>query len=85
MAHNIALTTPLVIDNINLLLEQLSLVISPNQSVILDLSIVPNIDSAGIALLVELKKIAKKNQCALQFINPTIDIKNLCQLYQVVL
>ena len=71
--------------NIAKLLPALKRLIFANKILALDLSDVINIDSAGIAFLIELKNIATNKACSLTFINPSTQINNLCQLYKITL
>ncbi len=48
-----------------------------------DLSEVKHIDSAGIAMLLELRNIAFQLQCQLKFINSNNVIERLSKLYKV--
>ena len=66
-------------------LPVLKRIIFANKDVTFDLSNVSNIDSAGIAFLIELKNTAANKSCNLVFINPSTQINNLCQLYKITL
>lgn len=77
------LTTPLVISNIASQLKILTQTICTSKEVNIDLSKLPDIDSAGIAMLLELKHIAKIQKCNLIISNPTSFILRLCDLYKI--
>jgi ABC-type transporter Mla MlaB component len=71
--------------NVKVQLEKWSKIILDTKKLDMDLLNLTKIDTSGIALLLELKKIAKKHNCRLNFINQTEQLKKLCQLYQVTL
>ena len=71
--------------NIATQLPVLKRLIFANSQLIFDLSDVNNIDSAGIAFLIDLKNIAANKACSLEFTNPSTQIINLCQLYKITL
>ena len=73
----------LIASNIAIQLPPLKRLVLANLNLTFDLSNVTNIDSAGIAFLVELKNIAKINKCNLVFTNPSTQINHLCQLYKI--
>ncbi|MFN8769880.1 MAG: lipid asymmetry maintenance protein MlaB [Neisseriaceae bacterium] len=64
-------------------LKNVSLVLDKTDNLVIDLSNISSIDSAGIALLIELKNIAKQKNKQLFYNNPTEDITRLCKLYRV--
>ena len=76
---------PLLITTVAALLKQTLKHIASSSKLDIDLSNVPDIDSAGIAFLLELKAIAKQKNCHLIFSNTPTNIDKLCQLYQVTL
>lgn len=64
-------------------LNQASMLLNNVDNLHIDLNNITHIDSAGIALLIELKSIAKQQNKQLFYDNPTPDILRLCKLYQV--
>lgn len=79
------LQAPLIITNVSALLKQITKQIKPQSTLDINLSEVPNIDSAGIAFLLQLKSIAVDKNCHLSFSNAPDYISRFCQLYQVTL
>lgn len=75
----------LLIENSKEQLSKLSQLVSKEKQLQLNLSNITSIDSAGIALLIEIKQLARKNNCALTYTYPTALIENLCQLYKITL
>ena len=75
----------ILVTNIAAQLPVLKRLIFTNKNVTFDLSNVNNIDSAGIAFLIELKNTATNKSCNLVFTNPSTQINNLCQLYKITL
>lgn len=73
----------LVISNINNYLKEFSNTISKSPELTFDLSNISDIDSAGLAFLLELKKLAKQANCSLKFINSNDQVERLCQLYKI--
>lgn len=79
-----ALTAPLTSKTVSNQFKQLAKLIATSSTLMLDLSEVANIDSAGLALLVELKNLAQGKQCKLSFHKSEI-VERLCQLYKIIL
>ncbi|MCE2706146.1 MAG: STAS domain-containing protein [Proteobacteria bacterium] len=77
------MSSKLLINNISKELNTLSDLIIKNDSLQINLEHVDHIDSAGIALFIELKQIAQTHGKNISFINLTSSITKLCQLYQV--
>ena len=77
--------TPLIISTVGTLYKNILGVIAKTKSLELDLSLVTNVDSAGVAFLLELKSIAKQNGCKLNFTKTPDIIEHFCQLYKVTL
>lgn len=75
--------TAMIKGNILSELKKISGIISINNVIDIDLDNIVSIDSAGIALFIELKNIAACQSKRLNFLNPTPDILRLCQLYRV--
>ncbi len=74
---------PLIIANIALLLKSMTKLLAASKQLSIDLSTVSNIDSSGVALLLELKAVAHHQHCQLNFTNTPEVVKKFCQLYQV--
>ncbi len=83
--HNYKLTSALLINNVTKLLRQFNKDIKSESSITLDLSNVSNIDSAGLAFLIELKANCMHNNCKINFLSPSEPIINFCKLYQITL
>lgn len=83
--ESIKLHDALVISTVSNLLNPLSKQIISAEELDIDLSIVKNIDSAGIAFLLELKSKAKQEKCKISFTNIPYVVNRLCQLYQITL
>lgn len=77
------LTSSLLISNANQLLEEYTKYIQKDGSIILDLADASNIDSAGIAFLVELKALSKERNCKISFINISAPVVTFAKLYQL--
>lgn len=75
----------LLIDNINRLLKSLTKLINTSSMLNIDLSAVVNVDSAGIAFLLEAKAIAKQRKCQVHFSHIPEVVDKFCQLYRVTL
>jgi ABC-type transporter Mla MlaB component len=54
-----------------------------NRGLDIDLSTISRVDSSGIALLVELKNMAKRHNWQLNYLSPTSEILKLCSLYSL--
>lgn len=70
----------LLISNVMSIRKEILQMIANNQKIDLDMSDIKEIDSAGIALLIELKLTGRIN-----FINQSNPVLNLCQLYKVII
>ena len=79
------LSGQLLISNVNQQLGQLTKLIAECNGLKIDLSGITNIDSAGVAFLLELKSVARQKKCKLSFINLPELVDKFCQLYQVTL
>ena len=79
------LSGQLLISNVNQQLSLLTKLITTNNAIKIDLSGINNIDSAGVAFLLELKSVARQNNCTLNFVNLPDAVDKFCQLYQVTL
>jgi ABC-type transporter Mla MlaB component len=79
------LGSSLLINNVHQLLNQFSRKIMPGKLLRIDLADVCNIDSAGLAFLVELKVCARKKNSTIEFINLSEPVTRFCQLYQLTL
>ena len=77
------LEQPLVTHNISNIYKQLFRLIKKYKQLKLDLSVIKNIDSSGLALLLELKSMAAKEKCNLSINTDNHIIMRLCQLYKV--
>lgn len=73
----------LIIKNIPSLYAKFVATIDQGQNLTLDLSGVTEVDSSGIALLIELKQLAQKKNCILTIDNPSSAILRLCNLYKI--
>jgi ABC-type transporter Mla MlaB component len=69
----------IIVTQITKLLKQINQKIDETNNITFDLSNVKLIDSAGVALLVYLKSKYQN----VKFLNSTIQIDNLCQLYKI--
>ena len=69
--------------NVNQILDQILAQLKTVESLNLDCSQVVNIDSAGIALLLELKSVAIKQNKQLDLQNISTSIRALCELYTI--
>ena len=69
----------IIVDQVPLVLKQISKELTVIDGTSFDLSQLTTIDSAGIALLAYLKS----NYKGINFLNPTTQIANLCQLYKI--
>ena len=54
-----------------------------NEKVEVNLENITDIDSAGIAMLIELRNFADTNGSKISFIHPSADVMRLCQLYRI--
>ncbi|MBP9742478.1 MAG: STAS domain-containing protein [Burkholderiales bacterium] len=75
----------LLLNNINGLLKLITKLINSTPVLNIDLSAVVNVDSAGIAFLLELKAIAKQKKCQVNFTHIPDVVDKFCQLYKVAL
>ncbi|MBX9598617.1 MAG: STAS domain-containing protein [Burkholderiales bacterium] len=78
-----ALPQELTNANVNQLLDQILAKLKTVESLNLDCGQVVNIDSAGIALLLELKSITSKQNIKLDLQNVSASIYALCELYAI--
>jgi|LauGreDrversion4_2_1035121.scaffolds.fasta_scaffold204747_2 ABC-type transporter Mla MlaB component len=78
-----ALPQELTNANVNQLLDQILAKLKTAESLNLDCSQVINIDSAGIALFLELKSITSKQNIKLDLQNVSASIYALCELYAI--
>ena len=79
------LKNPLTINTINAQLIYLTNIIKHNTELQLNLSEITNIDSSGIALLIELKQVAVQSHCVLLFQNTTEAVQRLLTLYKIII
>jgi len=77
------LNSPLIISTVGNLHKSTVKIVAKSKTLDIDLSGVKNIDSAGVAFLLDLKSIAKNIGCALSFSNTPDIIERFCQLYKV--
>lgn len=77
------LKSPLIISTVGLLYKSTVKIVTKSKALDIDLSGVKNIDSAGVAFLLDLKSIAKNTSCTLSFSNTPNIIERFCQLYKV--
>lgn len=77
------LHSPLIISTVGNLHKPSVKIINKSKILDIDLSGVKNIDSAGVAFLLDLKSIAKSSGCTLSFSNTPDIIQRFCQLYKV--
>ena len=77
------LTSPLTILTVGKLHKPTVKIIAKSKILDIDLSEVKNIDSAGVAFLLDLKSIAKSTNSTLSFSNTPDIIERFCQLYKV--
>ena len=77
------ITTPLIIATVKEQLKTLSKLVVAGKTLELDLSEVQSIDSAGLAMLLELKKTAISRKCKLTITNTTDFFTRMCSLYQI--
>lgn len=74
---------PLIIKNIPSLYAKFVNTIDQGKNLTLDLSSVSEVDSSGIALIIEFKKLAQEKNCILTIGNPSTAILRLCNLYKI--
>lgn len=76
----------LTINTVQLLRDRLSSQLANNdaENIFIDLSAFTSFDTAGLALLIELKKICKSNSKSLCFLKMSDNIKSLAKFYDVV-
>ena len=84
MHNTIKLNGELVIETIT---KQITIINKHllSNNLIIDLSNINKIDTAGVATLLELKNQAKNSLHKISYINTSDNIKNLCNLYQITL
>ena len=73
----------LLISSVTDLLRDVGKLVGKSSVISIDLCKVSEIDSAGIAFLIELKSLAKQKNCRLIFLNVPSIVTRLCELYQV--
>jgi ABC-type transporter Mla MlaB component len=73
----------LTLKNIPSLYHKYVAQIKQGQNVMLDLSEITEIDSSGIALILELKELATKKNCAFSLNKPSLAVLRLCTLYKI--
>jgi ABC-type transporter Mla MlaB component len=73
----------LIIQNISGLKKYFESEMRKSTSLSVDLSSVSEVDTSGIALLVELKQYAKLVNCILSYENLSSAILKLCKLYKI--
>ena len=80
------LVSHLTINTVQLLRDRLSSQLANNdaKNVFIDLSVCTSFDTAGLSLLIELKKSCKNRSKSLCFSNISDDVKNLAEFYDVV-
>ena len=81
--HIHKLKSSLLINDVSSLLKEFETYIIPSNIVTIDLGDVSNIDSAGVAFLVELKVSGRQQNCQISFVNISKPVINFCQLYQL--
>lgn len=74
---------PLTIQNIPALHKEYVAQINKGLAITFDLSNVTEIDSSGIALIIELKQTAKNKNCSFILNNPSVAVLRLCNLYKI--
>ena len=77
------LNKSLRIDNVNSVYNQFSTYIKHQANVVIDLEELVVIDTAGLALLLELKSLCERYIINLKFINITECVYKLLNLYQI--
>lgn len=75
----------LTLNNISIVYRDVIHLIKGSKVVALDLSHINEIDSSGIALLCELKQVAKTYGSTLNLQNPSSAVLRLCKLYKITL
>lgn len=73
----------LIYENIENKIEYFTHLVTNNKEILFDLAKLETIDTAGLALLIELKNLAKSCNHKLGFENGGNQIITLCQLYKV--
>ena len=73
----------LTLNNVNIELKTISTIIKNNPEVTINLGNITKIDSAGIALLIELHNITHSLHHKIHYSNITNNITSLCNLYQI--
>lgn len=73
----------LIYENVEAQFDCFASLITNNKEVSFDLSKLETIDTAGLALLIELKNLAKSCNHKLSFENSGNQIITLCQLYKI--
>ncbi len=79
------LPNSLLVSNVTQLLSEFNKHIDSKALVTIDLSNISNIDSAGLAFLIELKTNCIHNNYKINFTNPSEPVINFCKLYQITL
>ena len=74
---------PLTLKNIPTLYKNFISMLKQGISIDLDLKEVNEIDSAGVALIIELKQLAKNKNYHFTINNPSQSVLRLCSLYNV--
>ena len=75
----------LIADTASKQLDAISAFMTSNKNIEVDLSNILNVDSAGIALLIEIKNLAVSSAVKLTYTNTPPLIERLCQLYHIIL
>ncbi|MCX8514968.1 MAG: hypothetical protein RL017_236 [Pseudomonadota bacterium] len=74
----------LLISNVNqLYIDYSKKFILPNTTVAINLAQIKSIDSAGLALLINLKSLAKQRACNLSYYAASTEVSKFCQLYSI--
>ena len=76
-------TTHLTVDHITRVMKVVRGLFLSNSNIAINLSNIQKIDSAGVALLIELENMANKNNATIKFTNIPKIISQLCHLYGV--
>jgi ABC-type transporter Mla MlaB component len=74
----------LLITNVNqLYIDYSKKFILPHTTLEINLAQIISIDSAGLALLINLKSLAKKRECNLSYHDASAEVRKFCQLYSI--
>jgi ABC-type transporter Mla MlaB component len=76
-------TTKLTLDNISEQINAVSELLLPRTELEINLSNIQRIDSAGVAFLLEIKKIASTKSCKVKLTSIPSIISHLCHLYDI--